>query len=579
MQSPEIAQLLDDYAWGIVRLCTVFDTELEDPVKSRLVFANVELVAKGMAKPTTSGLDRLKLSKSRTLFFCHVAMSVEGALDWYRSASSDFRTPLPIDLVNNSKRDDLPFAVSALQDEPSWPILALHCPDEWPNERMLQFRLPFLADWNQFPRFHCRFSAYDAYLAEIAGDPSAATWLQNRLHFQISFFQEFLGGCFLIAPDPLIRNVRCKLKNDKEKGRVGETLIVHLEPRPFANLEGLTIRCQFARQVGLTERFCEPLGRKRIFQFTSNGVIAKSSIELECSKRGLLYASPLTPFFRDSAISSRRGQSRKTIVAPIDRKENSPQETRQVTVYSKPETIGLERLGDFDERMSSPDLDHLLSCLAQRDRKKIGMRLDQKWLKDPQVARELIRKSVEHANKRVWFFDPYFGDLELLWFAHDIPISAEIRIVTSKEAFQTTDLSSPHDATDDPTEDIAELAKEGDRLDRKSEKLEKEKLGLASFSYQLKQLKNSSPDQKIEAYIMSGSPPPLHDRFLIVDNSIRLMGNSFGTAGKREGVMISLPDYESAEKELLRIFDTTFPFEVYAAKRIRQLVSAIEKTD
>ena len=42
--------------------------------------------------------------------------------------------------------------------------------------------------------------------------------------------------------------------------------------------------------------------------------------------------------------------------------------------------------------------------------------------------------------------------------------------------------------------------------------------------------------------MLSGKMPPVHDRFLVVDENIWLSGNSFGTLGERAGMIIRLPD-------------------------------------
>ena len=42
--------------------------------------------------------------------------------------------------------------------------------------------------------------------------------------------------------------------------------------------------------------------------------------------------------------------------------------------------------------------------------------------------------------------------------------------------------------------------------------------------------------------VLTGDPPPVHDRFLIVDGTVWLSGNSLHTLGERAGVIVRLPD-------------------------------------
>lgn len=120
-----IEQLIEDYEWGIVRLCTIFDRKAKGNIKSRLLFANVELIPKGLAKPTTSKIDKLDIAEAKTLFFRHVATTAETALAWYRSNNREFHTPIPFDIAAVENLDGLPFLVPELTDMPLWPILEL----------------------------------------------------------------------------------------------------------------------------------------------------------------------------------------------------------------------------------------------------------------------------------------------------------------------------------------------------------------------------------------------------------------------------------------------------------------------
>ena len=40
--------------------------------------------------------------------------------------------------------------------------------------------------------------------------------------------------------------------------------------------------------------------------------------------------------------------------------------------------------------------------------------------------------------------------------------------------------------------------------------------------------------------VLTGDPPPVHDRFLIVDGTVWLSGNSLHTLGERAGVIVRL---------------------------------------
>jgi len=67
------------------------------------------------------------------------------------------------------------------------------------------------------------------------------------------------------------------------------------------------------------------------------------------------------------------------------------------------------------------------------------------------------------------------------------------------------------------------------------------------------QAHQGSPVEKLSVKVMTGDKPEIHDRFLVVDDTVWFSGNSLNNIGERAGVMIKLPDPEPVIESLSAI--------------------------
>ena len=163
----------------------------------------------------------------------------------------------------------------------------------------------------------------------------------------------------------------------------------------------------------------------------------------------------------------------------------------------------------------------LLASENRRSRQRSARDYDQTWFHGaPADAEEFVRQKISAAHHIVFIVDPYFAGRELLAFGHAIRRpNVQLRILTSSLAFSADGIS-------------------GANADTEYQRMTRLKDTFNDFSIRL------------EIRVLPGDPPALHDRFLIVDTSVWLSGNSLNTIGERAGMIVKLPDPEPVIKRL-----------------------------
>ena len=155
----------------------------------------------------------------------------------------------------------------------------------------------------------------------------------------------------------------------------------------------------------------------------------------------------------------------------------------------------------------------LLGAEHRRSLQRAAKDYDQQWFhRTPGDAAYYVRQRIGRAREGVLIVDPYFAGRELLAFGHAIRRpGVELRILTSAEGFE---LDCEGRSKSDAAQQLMDV------LDR------------------------TFKDYPVRPAIrvLTGDPPPVHDRFLIVDGSVWFSGNSLHTLGERAGVIVRLPD-------------------------------------
>jgi hypothetical protein len=181
----------------------------------------------------------------------------------------------------------------------------------------------------------------------------------------------------------------------------------------------------------------------------------------------------------------------------------------------------------------------LLGAHYARQKRRTAATQDQRWFREQQEeAQHLLRRILNEASREVLLVDPYLAANELAGFSpavgrNDIPI----RILTSAEILRNSAGVSSH-------------LEKGDEL-----------LEVAQ------QLKAHNAMNPIEVRVMPGARPAVHDRFLVIDDRIWLLGSSLNEFGARGTMLLALPDPDAIRGDLRRAWDEADALEPWVNRR------------
>lgn len=543
---PEFASAFD---WGIIRLATYVSPTLPKP---RLLFGSVSLLTKDRPRPISSlKVESLKVAgvKDAKVYFRRVALSAENAVRWYReSSATSLSTPLPTSAEEKVAGDGMSLLPSPFDDNPEWPQLGVPLgPDLFSNAGGPGDPAPFRGFGS--PRLHRRFGDNTGF-DPVIQDRKAIAFLQRRVHLDLSDYSEYLGGLALIVPDPILRYVQHHLIPAKGPGNP-EKAFFRAVPRPDQNVSEL--------KLTLIERRSNLLSRFQTKDIPPDGIVTISS-ESQFQDTGFVISHPMhgilayqqpTSFIRQINVQVGVQGRRVKVLAPLTDSPRSPRddyEFAEIESNTNPIQIG----------SAAPNAISLVyKAEARRQKKAIAMQQRQTWFNSGQrsQATAFIRAQLARARSSVTVADPYFGATQIGQFLHAVPrTNVSFTILTSKLAFDSTfadDLESTSPENLDQPTAIKPFSRIGERL--------------TNFSNSLKSL-HTRGMINVNALVLTGSKPPLHDRFLIIDDEVLFLGNSLNALGDRASLILAVPDGDPIISNLRSMAATALSFETFASQ-------------
>lgn len=521
--------LREDYPFAVAHLATHFRKNQERP---QLLLAWVELLPRGFPKPSSIGPDAHSLSgrAGGRIFHSRIAMSGADAMAWYQAASRNaLMTPAAMEPGFDDRRG-IPVSTRLARQDPSWPRLGLMGDDP---DATMRFDIPFLADWHDQPRVHRVFAAPDEELAAIATRPDAANWLRSRLHVDFSLHPEWLGGLALVAPNPLWSRKHQRLAPAGDGHP--ERSLLRLVPRPGVDLSGLTVIAYEERLGAIASIWKGRFGTSALMSFEHEQQVEGTGLLIHDDRRGLLLAEAPVHFVRRIVVSGSLQERKRRMSATLP--------------GGGVDTFDIPDFSDFDWSQGAEAADDAVKAAAgRRGRRSAGDVLNQRWFgSDAAAAVTFVRSLIMGARRSVQIYDPYATGLELFRFLLAVTRrTVSVRALTSNLPFKQPDAT-----------------KRGEMLDL----LEREVGRLIEY-------RGGASD--VEVAVMRGQQPPLHDRFLAIDDEIWFTGNSLGTLGERAGMIIRLPDPAPVRRELDALYDHAEPWDAFVERR---RVASAEEAD
>lgn len=540
------------FDWAVVRLATYFPASAPN---ARLLFGSVSLLTKDRPRPTTQrGSDSHKVGKGKSgkVFFRCTVLSARDAIAWYRSAGANgITTPLPTEPSEiDEEKDGIALSPTSFEDDPQWPSLGVPLgTDLFSNAGGPGDPAPFRGPGA--PRVHRRFGDNAGFEAVVA-DGSAISFLKRRLHLDLSDYTEYLGGLALVVPDPVLRHIQHFLIPAQDADGP-ERLVYRLVPRPGQSFDDL--------KLTVLERRSNLLSRFETVEVPANGLVTvesalpfdKTGYAISHSVQGVIaYQQPL-PFIRAVNVSLGVAGRRIRVQVPRTESPRSSTDSYEITEYAHEIPIGVG-----EERRDA--MVKVVEAEQRRIRRAAAKQHKQTWFDDGQrdEAISFLRNLLARARSSVIVADPYFGARQILQFLQAVPrTQIDFTILTSRLAFESKNAdavdASQDDAQDD-TENSAVMITEDERL--------------TSFTGALATL-SARGMKSITTLVLSGKPPPLHDRFLVIDDEVLFLGNSLNALGERASLILCVPDSEPILARLRAMASLALPFETYALQRRR----------
>ena len=479
---------LTGYRQAIIHLAWFHDDQVQ-----HLLFGMVELRPNEL--PDAVGCPRKDFrvgNKGRKhLHYRRFVLSVPDAIDWYRNAA-DGNLILPHDPNHSPPGDGAKLEGGPFEPEPPWPHFVTS------NE------LAFAPDWMRDSRTHFLFpkSVLSEKISEVIRiNKNRVKKLEEWLNFDIvEAYYDYQGAICLVAPNPLFRSVE---KSHFEQARKGaaETVAYKLVARQGQCLNGLHLEVVNELLHGRMTPLVHEFNNDAIVVLDFPAEIYKEGRSISHPEYGLLAWHEPLPVLRTIHMTMGLHRRHKTVPVPASGRRRPKDKYEADEFEEGREIIVGDALEDADI------VSRLTEAENRRARRQAAKDYDQQWFHNvPSEAAQYIRQKIGSARDTVLIVDPYFAGRELLAFGHAVSRpDIDLRILT---------LTSVIDANS------------GSQL-----------LAILDRTFE-------SYPTKPEVRILTGDPPPVHDRFLVVDGTVWFSGNSLHTIGERAGMIVRLPDPE-----------------------------------
>ena len=430
-------------------------------------------------------------------------VSVRDGIQWYRAcAHGSMAVP--------SKDPSKPTVVQLgqLGEDPPWPHHVIEVERFWAHSEF----------WGERPggsRWHRQLPLKPVEITtgwQVSDFEKARKFFMAEVHVDLLSRSVLLGSCHLRLPNPVYRRIHQRVAND------WRSVTFDVDPYPDQSLGELDLTFWNQRSWGATSV------QRMTLQPGINVLHVPEGVEqvahaVSCKKRGLLKQSESAGFIGEFVGSMN--------VITEQRRVETPKGSYAVGVSgaSQPIHVGTPRPAGALTRLAANE--------GQQRTQTAWAETAFRWFdKDSVAGTQAIRDIVQSASTSVDLLDPYFGRGDLLEFAlsttrHGLPF----RVLTSHD-FCTSG--------DDPVLKI----ERGDALART-----------------LESVRAQDPRLNIEIKVMPGQRSPVHDRFLIVDGTVWVLGASLNEFGSRGSLLMKLPaspDYGTSESPVFSVSASVF---------------------
>nr|WP_312523916.1 VPA1262 family N-terminal domain-containing protein [Moraxella sp. CTOTU47724] len=566
----------------------------------KLIFATVRLLPKD--KPVSYTSDAIRSNHGDiTMIARKVVLKAEDALKWYRR-DDNLSAPTP-----SSEQRILNFEVDnknqksiaiKLTDETVWGDFGNPLREKSFFNEFSDNSAPFLGYASD--RIHRRFGQQNG-LKELLELEEIRLFLKQNLFIDLRKYYEYLGGIVLILPNPIIESIEDRLFQTEE----GEKRLLKLNAYPSQNLSKINL-INFETYLGNLKNL-QIIDSEAIQ--SDNGLIIiphtnpyqSHGYFLLHDDLGCLELRQPTSYLRQANIRMSMHTEKVAISTKQSESKNAKNYTHEISLAEK---VSEHAVGEL-----TPDEIYDRVVKARQERQLMIEKIEsgQVWFSrdesdDRQKAIDLIKEITLQAEERVWFFDPYFGDLQITQFAvipslNDVPTE----IITSRQVFANEKSSKKNKNKFNfdcislkklffryipPSLEKSGLIKTTKdyistffnfAFDTNCDNSQDSRITAQSMLDELNHVKSQSRKDNLplECCVLDSNNIPLHDRFLVVDEDVWFIGHSFNQLGLQNSFMIRVP----APQELLLKLDAIKSQAISLENFIKKNSSKLEVLD
>lgn len=494
---------------------------------SHQVWAQVELIADEWPRVDRSrdSAKRLGGDSEWTVYFESWEVQSSRAAAWYDS------------LVENGEwappwREPplaAPVPVADRLDEPRWPALVLR------TESPI---VPAPARSGSSVRSHHLLTAHP-----VPPDLLAPSELQKltravKEHFRVDLdgIPELLQSGHFFQPLPVLRRVSSRL--DAPHGGPDKAVLIDIVPRKGMAIENLMLEVFEVRPSG-----SRLLSRVRpevpFYRLPLGEDVAQILLRVFHDDLGLLLEEGPYAFLRGISLQMKLIGSERRVPLPA-------RKGREATVRRIP--MGEEDRPVVVGRESPMSASRVFLGIKHRLTTRSGARDRQRWFRgEVEAAERAVQEILSSAKQRAMVVDPYFAaDDVKVWLPAVTNRGVEIQVLTSSAGLRHRTIQG--------------VALKGRELEREH---------LSRLSAELTTAEDARLVNPTAVRVMRGKLPPIHDRFIVADDRVWLLGASLNEFGTRGTMLVALPSPGEVLLELEKVRDTAES--VTLAERLIQL--------